>query len=184
MVGGRDIQAQHSLRTFDLVQSKSQVSLNCSHTNCQVWEEGVTLNEFTNYKIQILFSNDTCVFLTSGTVQFLSFLKRTSDSIALNFDANGDMGWIKRWHWLDKQRAGQYLQPVNQGQRVQRQNIHRPEKGTHHYFVTRSSFIHSIKDFPPFRFMCQHGTAELRIHQPTMFYELFQLHWYVFWWMW
>ena len=62
---------------------------------------------------------DTCVFLTSGTVQFPSFLKGgTSDSIALNFDANGDMGWIKRWHGLDKQRAGQYLQPVNQGRRL------------------------------------------------------------------
>ena len=40
---------------------------------------------------------DTCVFLTSGTVQFPSFLKGgTSDSMALKYDANGDTGWIKR----------------------------------------------------------------------------------------
>ena len=99
MVGWRDIHAQHSLRTFDLVQSKSQVSLNCSHTNCQIWEEGVTFNEFTitNYRFFAAMElYDMCVFLTSGTVQFPSFLKRTSDSIASNFDANGDMVWIKR----------------------------------------------------------------------------------------
>ena len=116
MVGGRDIHAQHSLRTFDLVQSKSQVSLNCSHTNCQVWEEGVTFNEFTNYKIQILCSNGSVWQVRLFDIS--EFPKRTSDSIALNFDANGDMGWIKRWHGLDKQRAGQYLQPVNQGQQL------------------------------------------------------------------
>ena len=129
---------------------------------------------------------DMCVFLTSGTVQFPSFLKRNSDSIALNFDANGDMGWIKRWHGLDKQRAGQYLQPVNQGQRLM--------CATPKYPSTRKRnpplFCHSLqfhsfdKRFSSFSLYVSTWDTELEIHQPTIFYKLFQLHWFVFWWMW